>query len=73
MESSPKLESPTDSPLCEASTLLGPALSCSVAADGGASVSAGLVAEKTLLYVPVDEREEKVWLLVLQQGDNKKR
>ena len=57
LESSPKLELPTDSVLCVVSTVAeGLSLSSSV----GVGSSTEVEGEKTLLAVPVDEREEKV-------------
>ena len=62
LESSPKLELPTDSVLGVVSTAVaGLVLSSSAAAGCSTDVDG----EKTLFEVPVDEREEKVWLSVL--------
>lgn len=70
VDSSPKLEFPDDSALCGATAAAVATVSTvllSSSADGRGSWFTDLVAaEKTLFGVPVEEREEKVWLLVLQ-------
>ena len=59
LESSPKLELPTDSVLCVVSTAAA-AEGLSLSSSVGVGSSTDVDGEKTLLAVPVDEREEKV-------------
>ena len=67
LESSPKLELPTDSVLCVVSTAAAAAAEgLSLSSSVGVGSSTDVEGEKTLLAVPVDEREEKVWLSVLR-------